>query len=142
MNTIDKEKDIIDLLVQKLDEQTDEKVQVIANSNFSEERTDFVAVVGITNTTQMNFGLPDYEYTVQIIVDCFIDADKEGFFFNQTKNQILDYLEPYIMNQKRLGELFEDIPIVGLLYDGVSNSVTEDSNKCIIQFRLIRSYPA
>lgn len=141
MNTIDKEKDLIQMLVEKLDAATDEKVQVIANSDFTEERREFVVVVGIPNTVQMNFGLPDYQYTVQVIVDCFIDADKEGFFFNQTKNQVLDYLEPFIMNQKRLGELFEDIPVVGLLFDGVSNSVTQDSNKCIIQFRLVASFP-
>lgn len=139
-NTLDKEKEVVNLLVEKLDEQTDDAIQVISSTDFTEERQKFIVVVGITSTHQVNFGLPDYQYTVQISIDCFIDEDKQGFFFQQTKNQVLNYLEPYIMDQSRLGQLFEDIPIVGLLFDGVSNSVTQDSNKCFIQFRLIASY--
>ena len=140
MITLDKEKEVIELLVKKIDQQTGNNVQVIASNDFTEERGPFIIVVGITNSNQMNFGLPDYEYTVQIKIDCFIDEDKQGYIYQQVKTQVLGYLEPYIMDQSKLGELFDDIPIVGLLWDGISNSITQESNNCIIQFRLVASY--
>ena len=140
MITLDKEKEVVELLVKKIDQQTSDKVQVIASNDFTEERGSFVVVVGIINSNQMNFGLPDYQYTVQIKIDCFIDKDKQGYVFQQIKSQVLGYLEPYIMDQTRLSELFDDIPIVGLLWDGISNNVIQDSNNCIIQFRLVASY--
>lgn len=139
-NTIDKEKQVVELLVQKINQQTNNDIQVIAGTDFTEERGPFIVVVAITSSTQVNFGLPDYEYNIQINVDCFIDEDKEGFIFNRTKNEVLNYLETFIMDQSRLAELFDDIPIVGLLYDGNSTSVTQSSNKCMIQLRAIASY--
>lgn len=139
--TLDKEKEFVDLLTEKIKEQMEQYVQVIASSDFTEERQDNVVVVGITNSTQVNVGLPDYEYAVQIIIDCFIDGDKQAYKFNQIKGKVLDYLETYIMDRRRLGELFEDIPVVGFFLDGISNNVTQDSNKCIIGLRAIVSYP-
>ena len=141
--TLDKEKEIVDLLVKKIKGHVDERVQVIANSDFSEQRTDYVVVVGINNSAQFNHGnpfVPDYQYNLQIIVDCFIDSDQEGFFYNQIKGQILDYLEPYLMDRTKLPQLFDDIPVVGFFLDGISNNVTEQSNKAIIGFRVIASY--
>lgn len=139
-NTIDKEKQIVELLVQKLDQVTSDNIQVIAGTDFTEERGSFIVVVAITNTTQVNFGLPDYEYNVQINIDCFIEDDKQGYIFEKTRSEVLGFLQTYIMDQSRLGELFDTIPIVGLLYNGNSTSVTQSSNKNLIQFRLVASY--
>lgn len=138
--TLDKEKELVDLLVEKIKDIIDDNVQVIASSDFDEERKDFVVVVGINNTTQVNVGLPDYEYNLQVIIDCFIDSDKQGYIYNQVKSQVLDYLETYVMDRTKLPELFDQIPVVGFFLDGITNSVTEDSNKCIINFRVIVSY--
>ena len=139
--TLDKEKEFVDLLTEKIKEQMEQYVQVIASSDFTEERGENVVVVGINNSTQVNVGLPDYEYSVQVIVDCFIDGDKQAYKFNQIKGKVLDYLEPYLMDRRRLPELFEDIPVVGFFFEGVSNNVTQESNKCIIGLRAIVSYP-
>ena len=140
MSTLDKEIEVVELLVKKIDQQTGDNIQVIKSNDFTEERGSFIVVIGITSSTQVNFGLPDYQYNVQINIDCFIDEDKEGYIFEQTKNQILSYLETFIMDQSRLNELFDDIPIVGLIFDGISTSVTQESNKCMIQFKAIASY--
>ena len=139
--TLDKEKEFVDLLTEKIKEQMEQNVQVIAASDFTEERGQNVVVVGINNSTQVNVGLPDYQYSVQIIVDCFIDGDKQAYKFNQIKGKVLDYLETYLMDRRRLPELFEAIPVVGFFLDGISNNVTEESNKCIIGLRAIVSYP-
>lgn len=138
--TLDKEKQVIEVLVKKITNATDEQAQVIASNDYTEERGPFIVVVGIPNSIQVNFGLPDYEYTVQINIDCFIDEDKGGYIFERIKGDILSYLQTYIMDQSKLSELFDDIPIVGLIFDGISNSVTQQSNKCIIQFKAIASY--
>lgn len=139
--TLNREKELVDHLVEKLKDHIDENVQVIATSDFTEERKNNVVVVGINNTTQAHPFVPAYQYNLQIIVDCFIDDDKEGYFFNEIKQQILNYLEPYIMDKTKLAELFDPIPIVGFFLEGVSNNVTEESNKAIIGFRVVASYP-
>lgn len=139
--TLNREKELVDHLVQKIKDQVSQNVQVLSNSDFTEERKDNVVVIGINNTVQAHPFVPAYQYSLQIIVDCFIDGDKEGYFFNQIKEQIMDYLEPYVMDKTKLDELFNPIPIVGFFLEGVSNSVTEESNKAIIGFRVVASYP-
>lgn len=139
--TLNREKELVDHLVNKIKDQVSQNVQVIAASDFTEERKDYVVVVGINNTVQAHPFVPAYQYNLEIIVDCFIDSDKEGYRYNQIKEQILGYLEPYIMDKNKLGELFDPIPIVGFFLEGVSNSTTDQSNKAIIGFRVVASYP-
>lgn len=140
MNTLDKEKDLIKLLVQKIDEATDENVMVISTDDYTEERQDYMVAIGITNTVQMNQFLPDYNYTVNILIDCYIDNDKEGYQFEKTKSEVLSYLEPFVMDKTRLGELFEPIPVVGFFLNGITNTTSTQSNKSIISFSVIASY--
>ena len=103
MSTLDKEKELVELLVKKIDENTSDEVKVICTDDFTEKRSDAMVVVGISNTTQMNVFLPDYEYTLNILVDVFIKDDKYGDFFEKTKNEVLTFLEPYIMDRTKLG---------------------------------------
>lgn len=140
MNTLDKEKDLIKLLVQKIDEATDENVMVISTDDYTEERQDYMVAIGITNTVQMNQFLPDYNYTVNILIDCYIDNDKEGYQFEKTKSEVLSYLEPFVMDKTRLSELFEPIPVVGFFLNGITNTTSTQSNKSIISFSVIASY--
>lgn len=143
MNTLSKEKELIELMVRKIDEATDQNVKVICTDDYTEERSDYMVAIGITNTVQChadNPFLPDYEYTLNILIDCFIAEDKEGFFFEKTKSEVLDFLEPYIMDRTKLEELFEEIPVVGFILNGITNTTSEQSNKCIISFRVIASY--
>ena len=79
MNTLSKEKDLINQVVKKLDENTSDIVKVISTDDYTEEREDYMIAVGITNTQQASHGnpfLPDYEYTLNILIDCFISNDK------------------------------------------------------------------
>ena len=140
MNTLDKEKDLVELMVQKIDEATDQNVKVICTDDYTEEREDYMVAIGITNTNQVNPFLPDYQYTLNILIDCFINNDKQGYYFEKTKKEVLNFLEPYIMDKTRLGQLFEDIPVVGFFLNGINNTTTEQSNKSIISFQVIASY--
>ena len=140
MNTLSKEKELIDLFVQKIDEHTSENVRVISSDDYTEEREDYMIAIGITNTNQVNPFLPDYEYTLNILIDCFISNDKQGYQFEQTKKEVLDYLEPFIMDRTRLGQLFEAIPVVGFFLNGITNTTSTQSNKSIISFQVIASY--
>jgi hypothetical protein len=38
-----------------------------------------MVVVGITNVTNVNPTLPDYDFTVNILVDSFIKGDEDGY---------------------------------------------------------------
>ena len=140
MNTLDKEKDLVELMVQKIDEATDQNVKVICTDDYTEEREDYMVAIGITNTNQVNPFLPDYQYTLNILIDCFINNDKQGYYFEKTKKEVLNFLQPYIMDKTRLGQLFEDIPVVGFFLNGINNTTTEQSNKSIISFQVIASY--
>lgn len=143
MNTLSKEKDLINKMVEKIDANTSNNVKVISTDDYTEERDDFMIAIGITNTQQASHGnpfLPDYEYTLNILIDCYINNDKQGFYFERTKSEVLDYLEPFIMDRTRLGQLFDPIPVVGFFLNGITNTTSEQSNKCIISFQVIASY--
>ena len=143
MNTLSKEKELIELMVQKINDATDQNVKVICTDDYTEQREDFMVAIGITNTQQVDHGnpfLPDYEYTLNILIDCYIANDKEGYFFEKTKSEVLDFLEPYLMDRTRLEQLFETIPVVGFFLNGITNTTSEQSNKSIISFRVIASY--
>lgn len=141
MNTLDKEKDLIELLVEKINEHTGNKVEVININDYTDKRKDHMISVGISNVTNVNPMLPDYEYTVDILVDSFIDKDKYGHQFNTNKSELLNYLETYLMDKTKLPELFEDIPVVGMFLTNIINSTSDTSNLCRITLQVIASYP-
>ena len=76
-----KEKEIIQKFVNALSEIDGAKA--IAANDFTEEREPYMIVVGIDNTTQVNVGLPDYQYKVSIVIDCFVDDDLDGTIFDE-----------------------------------------------------------
>lgn len=81
MNTLEAEKDLIDIFVKALDENTSDNVHVISARDYKDKRNDLMVVVGIDNVSNVNPMLPDYDYTVNILVDGFIKEDREGHFF-------------------------------------------------------------
>ena len=125
MNTLNKDKELIELLVQKIDENTNDNVEVININDYTEEREDHMISVGISNKINVNPMLPDYDYTVDILIDSYIANDKYGHQFEQNKNEVLGYLETYLMDKTRLAELFDPIPVVGFFLINVSNATTE-----------------
>lgn len=141
MNTLNREKELIELLVQKLNENTNDNVEVININDYTEERTDHMISVGISNVNNVNPMLPDYDYTVDILIDSYIANDKYGHQFEQNKSEVLGYLETYLMDKTKLDELFEQIPVVGFFLINISNATTEESNQCRISLQVIASYP-
>ena len=81
MNTLQAEKDLIDIFVNALDENTNDEVKVISARDFTEKRKELMVAVGIDGFTNVNPMLPDYDYSVNILIDGFIKDDKEGSKF-------------------------------------------------------------
>lgn len=140
MSTLTAEQDLIDIVVQKLKENTTQDVTVIPMRDYTDDRTQNMIIVGISNVTNVNPTQKDYDYTLDILIDCFLDQDKQGYFFQIIKNEVLDYLEKYLMNQQLLPEMFDDFPVVGMFLNGISNSTTEESNQTNISLQVIASF--
>ena len=135
-----KEKEIISYLKRSF--KTIKNTSVIASYEFQDERTDNMIVVGITNTTQVNVGLPDYKYELEIVVDCWISDDNSGEDFNRIVEETERVLLPYINGKNpNYTALFGDIPIVGILYNGNDFSITSESNRCVFRYSLFSSFP-
>lgn len=134
------ERELIQKFVDKLDLVTSDDVRVIAAKEFSQERENNMVVVGITNVTNVNPTLPDYDFTVNILVDSFIKGDEDGYKHDQICQAVQDYLETYLNDQTKLSELFDDIPIVGMFLIGITNTDNDQSNQTVISLQVIGSY--
>lgn len=143
MDTLGKENELIELLVEKINQATSDDVMVIKTTDYTEERNDYMVAIGVSQVVPAhpdNPMLPDYQYTLGILVDCFITDDKEGYKFEKTKQEVTAFLEPYLKDRTKLEELFEDIPVVGFFLTGLDNSSNEESNKALLTFRVVVSY--
>lgn len=134
------ERELIQKFVDKLDLVTSDDVRVIAAKEFSQEREDNMVIVGISNVTNVNPTLPDYDFTVNILVDSYIKGDEDGYKHDQICQAVQDYLETYLNDQTKLSELFDDIPIVGMFLIGITNTDNDQSNQTVISLQVIGSY--
>lgn len=119
-----------------------ENATTIASYEFQEERTENMIVIGITNTTQANVGLPDYKYELEIVIDSWISDDNTGEEFNRISNEAKEVLLPYIIGKNiNYTDVFGNIPIVGILYNGSDFSITTESNRTVLRYSLFASFP-
>ena len=119
-----------------------ENATTIASYEFQEERTENMIVIGITNTTQVNVGLPDYKYELEIVIDSWISDDNTGEEFNRISNEAKEVLLPYIIGKNsNYTDVFGNIPIVGILYNGSDFSITAESNRTVLRYSLFASFP-
>ena len=119
-----------------------ENATTIASYEFQEERTENMIVIGITNTTQVNVGLPDYKYELEIVIDSWISDDNTGEEFNRISNEAKEVLLPYIIGKNNnYSDVFGNIPIVGILYNGSDFSITTESNRTVLRYSLFASFP-
>ena len=119
-----------------------ENATTIASYEFQEERTENMIVIGITNTTQVNVGLPDYTYELEIVIDSWISDDNTGEEFNRISNEAKEVLLPYIIGKNiNYSDVFGNIPIVGILYNGRDFSITTESNRTVLRYSLFASFP-
>ena len=119
-----------------------ENATTIASYEFQEERTENMIVIGITNTTQVNVGLPDYKYELEIVIDSWISDDNAGEEFNRISNEAKEVLSPYVIGKNNnYTDVFGNIPIVGILYNGSDFSITTESNRTVLRYSLFASFP-
>jgi len=133
-----KEKEIVEKLVNAFAEIEDAKA--IASTDFSEERENNMIVVGVETTTQVNVGLPDFEYRVSIVVDCFIEGDDDGETFNNIHKNVRRVIDEYEHKDKPLDSLFEEIPVVGFFFENEEEMIDDKSNRVVLYCNVIASF--
>lgn len=133
-----KEKEIIGKIVNALSEI--EEATTIAADDFTEERNANMIVVGIESTTQVNVALPDYQYRVSIVIDCFIDGDADGEVFNDIHRNVRRIIDEYEHKDKPLDSLFEEIPVVGFFFESEDRTLDDKSNRAVLYCNVIASF--
>lgn len=117
---------------------SNENVMVLKASDYQDERIPFMVIVGIDEYQVINVGCKDYRLTLKVVIDFFIEDDKEGYFFNQTRDQIEKYMEDnYLLTRNKLTNIEESI--VGCFLEEEKNFVTDESNRAEIYYELISS---
>jgi len=134
------EKIIISRVIDALSEIDDCQVQ--SSMDFAEQRQDNMVVVGITNTEQLNVGcdVPDYAYSLQILINCGIPEDDEADKFYDIISEVKRRLLPVELNQKALPAFFGNLPVVAFFFQNQNYSTAERSNICTLNYRIIASY--
>lgn len=133
-----KEKEVVEKLVNILSEIED--ATTIASTDFTEERENNMIVVGVENTTQVNVGLPDYEYRVSIVIDCFIEGDENAETFNSIHKNVRRIIDEYEHKEKPLDSLFEEIPVVGFFFENEEEMIDDKSNRVVLYCNVIASF--
>ena len=86
---MEQEETIIQNLIAQLKEViTNKDVKVISSNDFTEERDDYMVVVGINSVTNIHAYLKDYRFGLRILIDFFIKDDPDAYKFTQTKNEV------------------------------------------------------
>lgn len=133
-----KEKEIIQKVIDLIGEV--ENATVISAFDFSEERGPHMIVVGIDRTEQVNVGLPDYRYTLNITIDSFIEDDPDGELFHNILSTVQEKTHKFINREASLETAFQEIPIVGWINSDIDITITAESNRAILNSELIASF--
>ena len=133
-----KQKEIIEAIIKYIDYQ-EQDCSTISADDYSQDRKSCMVVVGITNTEQIYPNLPDYKYTLSIIVDCFIADDSDGAKLNSVKNIVSEKMNQIVFKKISLQDVFGEIPVVGFIAKNMDFSVIQDSNRVEFSFELFCS---
>lgn len=133
-----KQKEIIESIVKYID-YSEQNARTISADDYSQDRKQYMVVVGITNTEQIYPNLPDYKYTLSIVIDCFIADDNSGAKLNQIKNIVSEKMNKIVFKEISLQDVFGTIPVVGFIAKNKEFSVIEDSNRVEFYFDLFCS---
>lgn len=112
-------------------------LQVMNSKDFVQEREAFIFLIGLQDCEQVNFNLEDYSLTFNGVLDCFIDEDRDGSIFNDYTLQINKLL--FGIKKDNFTDIFGELPVVGFLPDIASCTLTDDSNRYTVKFRIITS---
>ncbi len=88
----------------------------------------------------MNVGLPDFKYTLNITIDTFIADDPKGELFFETLNTVQEKINKFINREVALSVAFEEIPVVGWINSDIDISITDDSNRAVLNSEVIASF--
>ena len=115
--------------------------KTIAAHDFTEDRAANMIVVGINSIESVNFGLDDFKYEMSIIIDSFIDEDKDAATFDRVHLEVLDRLHDIFDDPKRYADVFPDLDrIVHFHFNHESATITERSNRVEIVIDIIGSF--
>lgn len=133
----------------KLEKQLAEKLMGILSGcgatvrnvqEFLQKREDpIVIVVAHDNTQQVNIGLPDYAITFSILLDAWIEDDRDGEKYEEVKDKMQDRLIAVAERGGDLHQWFGDLPVVGFFLQGFNYSLTSTSNRLTASVRIITS---
>lgn len=132
------EEQIIQTFVEKINQITDDGVNVINSKDYTDDRGPCTVAIGITSVENINPLLPDYRMHLKILIDFFIADDRASAKFNETKETICNWVEEYLIDKRRLPEL--DEAIVGLFLEGQDNNQTQISYQTALRLQVITSY--
>lgn len=132
------EEQIIQTFVEKINQITDDDVNVINSKDYTDDRGPCTVAIGITSVENINPLLPDYRMHLKILIDFFIADDRASADFNETKETICNWVEEYLIDKRRLPEL--DEAIVGLFLEGQDNNQTQSSYQTALRLQVITSY--
>lgn len=118
---------------------TNKDVEVAQAQDYEDQRDKYMVVVKCDNVTNINPDLKDYRFSIRIIIDFFIEDDPKAQLFNDTRDEIYQYIEErFLTTRLNLGQIQEGIVYCGL--DDVDNTTTDDSHRCEITLELIGSW--
>lgn len=122
----------------------DESYEVVNSIDNSEIRGINMVAVAIDETTQVNVGLPDYKCIMSLYVSTHITEDAEGELFKETVEKVENILNPFILKEAPLCDIFEEVPVVGFFFDSERKMVVDDiygkCNLAHLKYTIITSY--
>ena len=123
----------------------DADYEVIKYNDNQESRGENEVSVCIDRTSQVNVGLPDYDYEMSIYISTHIsDFDEDASLFEKTVEEVREVLDVYVMKDRPLSELFEEIPVVGFFFNNISFMVVDDTygkcNLAHLTYRIVTSF--
>lgn len=110
---------------------------IIDTQNFEQFTDKHMLVIGIDTITQINTGLNDYEYAVNIALNSFISEDLSGEEFKYYRKIITNRL--LSVNNSIFDEVFLEIPVIGYIFENTAKSVTQESNIQTFTFKIYTS---
>ena len=131
-------KEIINKILAKL-KPLSKQVKFIDSDDFSEERQPYMVVVGITEKTKIYPTLEDYEYRISIVVDVFIADDEKGQIANLIYTGVEGELNRYVNKILSLSDIFEELPVVGFIYENMSHTLDDTSNRYELNYLVYTS---
>ena len=118
-----------------------EDVTVIPYDDFTERRDPAMIVVGIEDTTQVNYSLDDFRYTMSVTINVMIDQDKDGRVMQGLREAVIDMLTPIFDDPERYGDVFADLDrIVYFHFDRMTPAIIDRVNTTTISIEIIGSF--